>query len=74
MSTTFTIFNFNEYVFSKLSELLNNDKLIKDIVANINTARKVTVDPSKEELEKIAKELDKIEAKKKKVFEAYKEE
>jgi len=53
MSTTFTIFNFNEYVFSKLSELLNNDKLIKDIVANINTTRKATVDPSKEELEKV---------------------
>lgn len=30
----------NEYVFGKLSELLNNDKLIKDIVANINKTRK----------------------------------
>lgn len=74
MSTTFTIFNFNEYVLSKLSELLNNDKLVKEIVANINLTRKAMVDPSKEELEKIAKELDKIEGKKKKVFEAYKEE
>jgi len=45
MSTTFTIFNFNDYVFGKLSELLNNDKLIKDIVANINTTRKAMVDP-----------------------------
>ena len=74
MSTTFTIFNFNEYVFSKLSELLNNDKLIKDIVANINTTRKATVDPSKGELEKILKELEKVEDKKKKVIEAYEEE
>jgi site-specific DNA recombinase len=29
------------------------------------------LDPSKDELEKIVKELDKIEAKKKKLFEAY---
>ena len=47
MSTTFTIFNFNNYVFGKISELLNNNKLIKDIVANINSTRKVMVDPSK---------------------------
>ena len=64
----------NEYVFGKLSELLNNDKLVKDIVKNINSTRKAMVDPSKNELEKITKELDKIEAKKKKLFEAFEEE
>ncbi|WP_160689943.1 recombinase family protein [Clostridium sp. C2-6-12] len=64
----------NEYVFGKLSELLNNDKLIKDIVVNINSTRKAMVDPSKDELEKILKELDKLEAKKKKVFEAYEDD
>lgn len=32
------------------------------------------VDPSKDELEKILKELEKVEAKKKKVFEAYEDE
>lgn len=64
----------NEYVFGKLSELLNNDKLIKDIVANINSTRKAMVDPSKDELEEILKELEKLEAKKKKVFEAYEDE
>lgn len=64
----------NEYVFAKLSELLNNDKLIKDIVANINTTRKAMVDPSKEELEKILKELNKLEANKKKAFESYEED
>ena len=64
----------NDYVFGKLSELLNNDKLIKDIVANINSTRKAMVDPSKDELEKISKELEKLEAKKKKVFEAYEDE
>lgn len=64
----------NEYVFGKLSELLSNDKLVKDIVSNINSTRKAMADPSKDELEKIAKELDKIESKKKKLFEAYEEE
>jgi site-specific DNA recombinase len=64
----------NEYVFGKLSELLSNDKLIKDIVVNINSTRKAMVDPSKDELEKILKELDKLEAKKKKVFEAYEDD
>jgi len=58
----------------KLSELLSNDKLVKQIIKNMNSTRKAKVDPSKDELEKIAKELDKIEVKKKKVFEAYEEE
>ena len=64
----------NEYVFGKLSELLSNDKLVKEIVKNINSTRKAMVDPSKDELEKIAKELDKIESKKKKMLEAYEED
>ncbi|WP_297426085.1 recombinase family protein [Clostridium sp.] len=63
----------NEYVFGKLSELLNNDKLIKDIVANINTTRKAMIDPSKDELEKILKELEKEQAKKDKLFEGFEE-
>jgi site-specific DNA recombinase len=61
-------------VFGKLSELLSNDKLVKEIVKNINSTRKAMVDPSRDELEKVAKELDKIEAKKKKLFEAYEDE
>ena len=64
----------NDYVFGKLLELLTNDKLVKEIVTNINLTRKAMVDPSKDELEKIVKELDKIEAKKKKLFEAYEDD
>jgi len=64
----------NDYVFGKLSELLSNDKLVKEIVANINSTRKAMVDPSRDGLEKIAKELEKIEVKKKKVFKAYEED
>ena len=64
----------NDYVFDKLSELLSNDKLVRDIVKNINTDRKNKVDPSKDELQKLTKELDKISAKKGKLFEAFEED
>ncbi|MDU4848671.1 MULTISPECIES: hypothetical protein [Clostridium] len=64
----------NDYVFGKLSELLSNDKLVRDIVKNINTDRKHKVDPSKDELQKLTKELDKISAKKDKLFEAFEED
>lgn len=64
----------NDYVFGKLSELLSNDKLVKDIVKNINTDRKNKVDPSKDELQKLTKELDKISARKDKLFEAFEED
>ena len=64
----------NDYVFGKLSELLSNDKLVKDIVKNINTDRKNKVDPSKDELQKLTRELDKISAKKDKLFEAFEED
>lgn len=61
-------------MFGKLAELLNNDKLIKDIVVNINSIRKAMAEHSKDELEKILKELEKLQSKKKKVFEAYENE
>ena len=64
----------NDYVFGKLSELLSNDKLVRDIVKNINTDRKNKADPSKDELQKLTKELDKISAKKDKLFEAFEED
>ena len=73
-SNTIRVDKANEYVFGKLSELLSNDELVKDIVNNINSTRKAMKDPAKDELEKIAKELDKIKSKKKKIFEAYEEE
>lgn len=64
----------NDYVFGKLSELLSNDKLVRDIVKNINIDRKNKTDPSKAELQKLTKELDKISAKKDKLFEAFEED
>ena len=64
----------NEYVFSKISELLSNEKMVKTIVDNINKERKSKVQSSKKELEKIEKELEKLDKKKHKLLEAYEDE
>ena len=64
----------NEYVFSKISELLSNDKMIKSIVTNINKERSNRVSPAKKELARIERELQKLDGKKKKIFEAYEDE
>ncbi len=64
----------NEYVFGKLSELLSNEKMIKTIVTNINKQRKARVAPAKKETQRIDKELEKLDKKKGKIFEAYEDE
>lgn len=64
----------NEYVFSKISEILSNDKMIKSIVTNINKERNNRVSPAKKELARIERELQKLDGKKKKIFEAYEDE
>ncbi len=64
----------NEYVFSKISELLTNEKMIKAIVTNVNKERTNKINPAKKEVEKIDKELEKLDKKKKKIFEAYEDD
>lgn len=64
----------NEYVFNKISELLSNDKMIKSIVTNINKERNNRVSPAKKELARIERELQKLDGKKKKIFEAYEDD
>lgn len=64
----------NEYVFNKLSELLSNDKMVKTIVSNVNKERIRKVNPAKRELTRIDKELEKLDKKKGKLFEAYEDE
>ncbi|WP_338136752.1 recombinase family protein [Clostridium baratii] len=64
----------NEYVFGKISELLSNEKMIKAIVNNINKTRRNNVEPSKERLEKIDKEIKKLKNKKHKLLEAYEDD
>lgn len=64
----------NEYVFSKLSELLSNDKMVKTIVDNVNKERIRKVNPTKKDLSKIDNELEKLDKKRAKLFEAYEDE
>lgn len=73
-SNTIRVDKANEYVFSKISELLTNEKMIKAIVANVNSERASKVNPAKNEVEKIDKELEKLDKKKKKIFELYEDD
>lgn len=73
-SNTIRVDKANEYVFSKISELLTNEKMIKAIVGNVNKERANKINPAKNEVEKIDKELEKLDKKKKNIFEAYEDE
>lgn len=64
----------NEYVFNKLSALLSNENMVKTIVSNVNKERRRKVNPTKNELTRIDKELEKLDKKKGKLFEAYEDE
>nr|WP_306796783.1 recombinase family protein [Clostridium sp. YIM B02551] len=64
----------NEYVFNKLSELLSNENMVKTIVSNVNRERKRKVNPTKNELARIDKELEKLDKKKGKLFDAYEDD
>lgn len=73
-SNTIRVDKANEYVFSKLSELLSNEKMVKAIVKNVNREIHNKINPVKKELERIDKELEKIDKKKSKLFEVYEED
>nr|WP_291651796.1 zinc ribbon domain-containing protein [Clostridium sp.] len=60
----------NKYVFSKLSELLSNEKMVKIIVNNVNKEKVRKVNPAKKDLSKIDNELEKLDKKRAKLFEA----
>lgn len=64
----------NEYVFGRIEELLYNQKIVKEIINNINSTRRSNVEPNKKRLDKIEKELTKLRSKKTKILEAYEED
>ena len=64
----------NEYVFGRIEELLYNEKMVKEIINNINSTRRSNVEPNKKRLDKIEKELTKLRSKKTKILEAYEED
>lgn len=73
-SNTIRVEKANEYVFNKLSELLTNEKMVKAIVKNVNNERVRKINPAKKELSKIDNELEKLDKKRTKLFEAYEDE
>lgn len=73
-SNTIRVDKANEYVFKKIEELVSNEAMIKAVVKNINKERKDKVKPAKRLLGDIDKELEKLDKRKRKIFEAYEDE
>ncbi|MDM0488985.1 recombinase family protein [Clostridium perfringens] len=73
-SNTIRVDKANEYVFKKIEELVSNEAMIKAVVKNINKERKDKVKPAKRLLCDIDKELEKLDKRKRKIFEAYEDD
>ena len=73
-SNTIRVDKANEYVFKKIEELVSNEAMIKAVVKNINKERKDKVKPAKRLLGAIDKELEKLDKRKRKIFEAYEDD
>ncbi|EGT3616821.1 recombinase family protein [Clostridium perfringens] len=73
-SNTIRVDKANEYVFKKIEELVSNEVMIKAVVKNINKERKDKVKPAKRLLSDIDKELEKLDKRKRKIFEAYEDD
>lgn len=61
----------NEVVFNKLGELMNDPKLIKRVVDNVNHGIKHKVNPAKKQMVKLEKDLATLVTKKQKAIEVY---
>lgn len=73
-SNTIRVDKANEHVFKKIEELVSNEAMIKAVVKNINKERKDKVKPAKRLLGDIDKELEKLDKRKRKIFEAYEDD
>ncbi len=73
-SNTIRVDKANEYVFKKIEELVSNEAMIKAVVKNINKERKDKVKLAKRLLSDIDKELEKLDKRKRKIFEAYEDD
>ncbi|EOU2016657.1 recombinase family protein [Clostridium perfringens] len=73
-SNTIRVDKANEYVFKRIEELVSNEAMVKAVVKNINKERKEKVKPAKRLLSDIDKELEKLDKRKRKIFEAYEDD
>lgn len=64
----------HEYVYGRLSEFMSSEKLIKQVVSNLNKENKQKVAPSQQELNRLSKKMEEIQRKKVKVQEMYEED
>lgn len=60
-----------QYVLSRVKEVVLNDKILKDIVKNLNKERKNIIKPLEREVEQLTKSLKDLENRKDRVFELY---
>jgi site-specific DNA recombinase len=63
----------DHFVISKIAELANSDKLIKDLVARINSGKKNSIQPLQKEYQLLKKSLDAIQSRKDKIMGLYEE-
>ena len=61
----------DEYVLSKIMELINNEYILKKVVDNINQNKSTKLKPILEQLEQINKEIEKLTSKKSKNIELF---
>lgn len=60
-----------EYVLNRLQEVLSKEKLLRDIVKNINKVKKENIRPLEKEYDRLNKELKYKEENKNKIFELF---
>lgn len=60
-----------EYVLTRIEEVIVNEKILKSIVKNLNKERKDTILPLEKEQEHLTKSLKDLENRKNRVFELY---
>ncbi len=73
-SNTIRVDKANDYVFSRITELISSDKMVESIVTKINVDRNDKINPAKKILEQISKDLQQLERRKTKLFDAYEDD
>jgi site-specific DNA recombinase len=63
-----------QYVYQRIKEVVNNEKILKDIISNINEQKKENVQPLQKELNHLKQKISSLEAKRRKYFDLYEDE